>query len=81
MQWQIVDLTKFHRPSIIICVHRCIGKPIHLRSLSLQRSAAVLSFALKVLICYEQRNGHYLVLGTISLVYFNVKINKQCKQL
>ncbi len=48
-------------------------KPIHLRSHAWQASSAVLTFALKITMCYEKCNGHYIVLARVYLVYFNVK--------
>ncbi len=44
---QIIDSSKFHRASLIICVHRCIGKPIHLASHACQSSTAILRFAVR----------------------------------
>ncbi len=80
MHREIVDSRKFHRALIIICVQRCIRKPIHLRSHVWQSSTAVLCFALKVTICYEQRSGHYLVLATVSSTY-NIKNQKPLRRI
>ncbi len=73
MHQKIINSGKFDRASVIICLHQYIGKPIHLGSHTWQLSIGISSFALKVMIHYKQCNRNYLILPTISLVYFKVK--------
>ena len=73
MHRQIVNLRKLDRVLIITHVHQCIGKTICLGPHTWHPSNVVVSFVRKVMICYKQSNGYYLILKMVSLIYFTVK--------